>query len=169
MKMRSSTRPKRPTAWTLRGLPIFTIDSAETKDIDDAISLMKLQDGGFELGVHIADVSHYVRPGMAMDSEAFERATSIYYADKVIPMLPTQLSNGICSLNEGADRLAFSCLMRLDESGNIHGYQFVKTVIRSRVKGVYNAALDCGRFGRRGPARKVCRCARTAARHAGTV
>ena len=99
----------------LRGLPIFTIDSAETKDIDDAISLMKLQDGGFELGVHIADVCHYVRPGMAMDSEAFERATSIYYADKVIPMLPTQLSNGICSLNEGADRLAFSCLMRLDE------------------------------------------------------
>ena len=129
----------------LRGLPIFTIDSAETKDIDDAISLMKLQDGGFELGVHIADVSHYVRPGMAMDSEAFERATSIYYADKVIPMLPTQLSNGICSLNEGADRLAFSCLMRLDESGNIHGYQFVKTVIRSRVKGVYkeiNALLE---------------------------
>ena len=129
----------------LRGLPIFTIDSAETKDIDDAISLMKLQEGGYELGVHIADVSHYVRPGSAMDSEAFERATSIYYADKVIPMLPTQLSNGICSLNEGEDRLAFSCLMRLDEAGNIHSYQFVKTVIRSRVKGVYkeiNALLD---------------------------
>lgn len=129
----------------LRGLPIFTIDSAETKDIDDAISLMKLQEGGYELGVHIADVSHYVRPGSAMDSEAFERATSIYYADKVIPMLPTQLSNGICSLNEGEDRLAFSCLMRLDEAGNIHSYQFVKTVIRSRVKGVYkeiNTLLD---------------------------
>ena len=129
----------------LRGLPIFTIDSAETKDIDDAISLMKLQEGGYELGVHIADVSHYVRPGTAMDEEAFERATSIYYADKVIPMLPTQLSNGICSLNEGTDRLAFSCLMRLDEAGNIHSYQFVKTVIRSRVKGVYkeiNALLD---------------------------
>lgn len=129
----------------LRGLPIFTIDSAETKDIDDAISLMRLQSGGYELGVHIADVSHYVRPETALDGEAFERATSIYYADKVIPMLPQQLSNGICSLNEGEDRLAFSCLMRLDEKGNIHGYQFVKTVIRSRVKGVYkeiNALLD---------------------------
>lgn len=129
----------------LRGLPIFTIDSAETKDIDDAISLMRLQSGGYELGVHIADVSHYVRPDTALDGEAFERATSIYYADKVIPMLPQQLSNGICSLNEGEDRLAFSCLMRLDEKGNIHGYQFVKTVIRSRVKGVYkeiNALLD---------------------------
>ena len=129
----------------LRGLPIFTIDSAETKDIDDAISLMRLQDGGYELGVHIADVSHYVRPDTALDKEAYERATSIYYADKVIPMLPQQLSNGICSLNENEDRLAFSCLMRLDEKGNIHGYQFVKTVIRSRVKGVYkeiNALLD---------------------------
>ena len=129
----------------LRGLPIFTIDSAETKDIDDAISLMKTQNGGYELGVHIAYVSHYVRPDTALDKEAYERATSIYYADKVIPMLPTQLSNGICSLNEGEERLAFSCLMQLDESGNIHSYQFVKSVIRSRVKGVYkeiNALLD---------------------------
>ena len=128
----------------LRGIPIFTIDSAETKDIDDAISLQKLEDG-YELGVHIADVSHYVRPGSALNEEAFERATSIYYADKVIPMLPTQLSNGICSLNEGEDRLAFSCLMRLDEKGEIHSYKFVKSVIRSRVKGVYkeiNALLE---------------------------
>lgn len=120
----------------LRAIPIFTIDSAETKDIDDAISLQKLADG-YELGVHIADVSHYVRPGSALDTEAFERATSIYYANKVIPMLPTQLSNGICSLNQGEERLAFSCLMRLDEQGNISSYKFVKTVICSRVKGVY--------------------------------
>ena len=129
----------------LRAIPIFTIDSAETKDIDDAISLQKLEDGGYELGVHIADVSHYVRPGSALDNEAFERATSIYYADKVIPMLPTQLSNGICSLNPDEDRLAFSCLMRLDSEGDIHGYHFVKTVIRSRVKGVYkeiNALIE---------------------------
>ena len=128
----------------LRGIHIFTIDSAETKDIDDAISLQKLEDG-YELGVHIADVSHYVRPGSALNEEAFERATSIYYADKVIPMLPTQLSNGICSLNEGEDRLAFSCLMRLDEKGEIHSYKFVKSVICSRVKGVYkeiNALLE---------------------------
>ena len=128
----------------LRGIPIFTIDSAETKDIDDAISLQKLDDG-YELGVHIADVSHYVRPGSALDEEAFERATSIYYADKVIPMLPTQLSNGICSLNEGEDRLAFSCLMRLDKNGEIRSYKFVKSVICSRVKGVYkeiNALLE---------------------------
>lgn len=129
----------------LRGIPIFTIDSAETKDIDDAISLRKLQNGGFELGVHIADVSHYVLPDTALDREAYERATSIYYADKVIPMLPTQLSNGICSLNEGEDRLAFSCIMELDDAGNIRKYNFVKSVIRSRVKGVYreiNALLD---------------------------
>lgn len=129
----------------LRGIPIFTIDSAETKDIDDAISLMKLNDGGYELGVHIADVSHYVKPDTELDKEAFERATSIYYADKVIPMLPKQLSNGICSLNEDETRLAFSCLMQLDENGNIRQYRFVKTVIRSRVKGVYkeiNALLD---------------------------
>ena len=121
----------------LRGIPIFTIDSAETKDIDDAISLRELKDGGYELGVHIADVSHYVLPDSPLDKEAFERATSIYYADKVIPMLPTQLSNGICSLNEGEDRLAFSCLMELDRQGSIRRYNFVKTVIRSRVKGVY--------------------------------
>ncbi|WP_294450946.1 ribonuclease R [uncultured Gemmiger sp.] len=129
----------------LRGIPIFTIDSAETKDIDDAISLMKLNDGGYELGVHIADVSHYVKPDTELDKEAFERATSIYYADKVIPMLPKQLSNGICSLNEDETRLAFSCLMQLDANGNIRQYRFVKTVIRSRVKGVYkeiNALLD---------------------------
>lgn len=129
----------------LRGIPIFTIDSAETKDIDDAISLQELKDGGYELGVHIADVSHYVLPDSPLDKEAFERATSIYYADKVIPMLPTQLSNGICSLNEGEDRLAFSCLMELDRQGNIRRYNFVKTVIRSRVKGVYkeiNALLE---------------------------
>ena len=122
----------------LRALPIFTIDSAETKDIDDAISLTKTPDGGFELGVHIADVSNYVKPGSELDNEAFNRATSVYYADQVVPMLPKQLSNGICSLNEGVLRLAFSCLMRLDKDGNLTDYRFVKSVIRSRVKGVYS-------------------------------
>lgn len=121
----------------LRALPIFTIDSAETKDIDDAISLKETSEG-FELGVHIADVSHYVRPGSELDNEAFERGTSVYYADQVVPMLPKQLSNGICSLNEKEVRLAFSCLMRLDKNGELQDYRFVKTVIRSRVKGVYS-------------------------------
>ena len=121
----------------LRALPIFTIDSAETKDIDDAISLTKTSDGGFELGVHIADVSNYVKPGTELDNEAFSRATSVYYADQVVPMLPKALSNGICSLNENELRLAFSCLMRLDKDGNLTDYRFVKSIIRSRVKGVY--------------------------------
>ena len=122
----------------LRALPIFTIDSAETKDIDDAISLTRTSDGGFELGVHIADVSNYVKPGTELDNEAFSRATSVYYADRVVPMLPKALSNGICSLNENELRLAFSCLMRLDKEGNLTDYRFVKSIIRSRVKGVYS-------------------------------
>lgn len=122
----------------LRSLPIFTIDSASTKDIDDAISLTRTPEGGFELGVHIADVSHYVRPGTETDNEAFRRATSVYYADQVVPMLPKALSNGICSLNEDELRLAFSCLMRLDNNGELTDYRFVKSVIRSRVKGVYS-------------------------------
>ena len=121
----------------LRALPIFTIDSAETKDIDDAVSLTRTSDGGFELGVHIADVSNYVKPGTELDNEAFSRATSVYYADQVVPMLPKALSNGICSLNENELRLAFSCLMRLDKEGNLTDYRFVKSIIRSRVKGVY--------------------------------
>ena len=122
----------------LRTLPIFTIDSAETKDIDDAISLTRTSDGGFELGVHIADVSNYVKPGTELDNEAFSRATSVYYADQVVPMLPKALSNGICSLNENELRLAFSCLMRLDKDGGLTDYRFVKSIIRSRVKGVYS-------------------------------
>ena len=122
----------------LRALPIFTIDSAETKDIDDAISLTRTSDGGFELGVHIADVSNYVKPGTELDNEAFSRATSVYYADQVVPMLPKALSNGICSQNENELRLAFSCLMRLDKEGNLTDYRFVKSIIRSRVKRVYS-------------------------------
>lgn len=128
----------------LRGEIIFTIDGADTKDIDDAISLTRLENG-WGLGVHIADVSHYVRPQSALDAEAFGRGTSVYYANAVIPMLPKELSNGICSLNPQEDRLAFSALMRLDEDGGLVEYDFRKTVIRSRVKGVYseiNQILD---------------------------
>ncbi len=121
----------------LRDVPIFTIDSESTRDIDDAISCRTIR-GGYELGVHIADVSHYVTHGSQLDREAFLRGTSIYFGDKVIPMLPKQLSNGICSLNPGEDRLALSCLIRLDEKGNLKEYRFAKTVIHSRVKGVYD-------------------------------
>lgn len=121
----------------LRGETIFTIDGADTKDIDDAVSIART-DGGYKLGVHIADVSHYVKKGSALDKEAFTRGTSIYYADRVVPMLPKELSNGICSLNPNVDRLAFSCLMNVSSDGKLLSYRFEKTVIRSRVKGVYS-------------------------------
>ena len=129
----------------LRDNIIFTIDGADTKDIDDAVSLERTENG-YLLGVHIADVSHYVKPGSALDEDAMRRGTSVYYADKVIPMLPKELSNGICSLNPHEDRLAFSCIAKLDEKGKIISFKFSKTVIRSRVKGVYseiNKILDC--------------------------
>lgn len=121
----------------LRDMPIFTIDGADTKDIDDAVCVEKTQNG-YKLSVHIADVSHYVTPKSPLDNEAFRRGTSVYYANRVIPMLPKELSNGICSLNPQEDRLAFSCLMDLDEQGNLKNYKFAKSIIRSRVKGVYS-------------------------------
>ncbi|MBP1566984.1 MAG: ribonuclease R [Oscillospiraceae bacterium] len=121
----------------LRDEIIFTIDSADSKDLDDAISIEKTA-SGYKLGVHIADVSHYVRGNSPLDKEALNRGTSVYYANRVIPMLPKQLSNGICSLNPDENRLAFSCTIDLDKSGAIKDYHFNKTVIRSRVKGVYS-------------------------------
>lgn len=120
----------------LRDDLIFTIDGADAKDLDDAISVEKLENG-WKLGVHIADVSHYVREGSSLDEEAFSRGTSVYFADRVIPMLPADISNGICSLNAGEDKLAFSALISLDTSGKIVSYSFQKTVIRSKVRGVY--------------------------------
>ncbi|MBR3971160.1 MAG: ribonuclease R [Ruminococcus sp.] len=121
----------------LRDFPIFTIDSSESKDLDDAISLEKTGKGWL-LGVHIADVSHYVKGNSALDKEAMSRGTSVYYADKVIPMLPKELSNGICSLNPDEDRLTLSAFMELGEDGEMLSYRFCKSVIRSRVKGVYS-------------------------------
>ena len=116
---------------------IFTIDGAESKDLDDAVSVEKT-DYGYLLGVHIADVSHYVRGNSNLDKEAMKRGTSIYYADKVVPMLPKELSNGICSLNPNENRLTLSCFIKLDNDGEIISYRFCKSVIRSHVKGVYS-------------------------------
>lgn len=128
----------------LRELPIFTIDSAESKDLDDAVSIERT-DSGYTLGVHIADVSHYVKGNSPLDKSALDRGTSIYYADQVIPMLPKELSNGICSLNPNEDRLTFSAIMDITKAGKLKSFKFAKSVIRSRVKGVYkeiNSILD---------------------------
>lgn len=133
----STIQKEAPNRTDLRGEIIFTIDGADTKDIDDAISIKKLNDG-YELGVHIADVSHYVKPKSALDNDALERGTSVYYANRVVPMLPKKLSNGICSLNPQEDRLAFSCIMNIDFEGKLVDYKFLKSVMRSRIKGVYS-------------------------------
>lgn len=109
----------------LRSTSICTIDGADAKDLDDAISVSRTK-SGFKLGVHIADVSHYIKEGSAIDDEAMERGTSVYFADRVIPMLPQELSNGVCSLNAGEDKLTFSAVIELDKQGSILSYQFKK-------------------------------------------
>lgn len=121
----------------LRNAAIFTIDGADAKDLDDAVSVEKMENG-WKLGVHIADVSHYVREGGPIDTDARLRGTSVYFADRVVPMLPEALSNGLCSLNAGEDKLAFSAMMELDAQGELRHYTFSKSVIRSKVRGVYS-------------------------------
>ncbi len=130
----------------LRLLPTVTIDGEDAKDLDDAITISRERDGRYTLGVHIADVTHYVREGMPLDEEALKRGTSVYLVDRVIPMLPHKLSNGICSLNQGEDRLALSCIMEIDDKGNMLGHQVAETVIRVDRRmsyGQVNAIVTC--------------------------
>lgn len=121
-----------------RDMTIFTIDGDDARDFDDAVSLSRLDNGNYSLGVHIADVTHYVRENSALDNEAFMRGTSVYLADRVIPMLPEKLSNGICSLNPNVDRFTLSVIMEVNPEGQVVSHELKKAVIRSKERMTYN-------------------------------
>ncbi len=125
-----------------RGITTFTIDPKDAKDFDDALSIKKLSNGNFEIGVHIADVTHYVTPGSIIDQEGEKRATSIYLVDRVVPMLPEHLSNGVCSLRPDEEKLTFSCIFEMDENAHIHDYRICKTVIKSDRRFTYEQAQE---------------------------
>ena len=119
--------------------PLVTIDAIESKDLDDAVVAWKMDNGHYHLGVHIADVSHYVQPGTPLDKEAFKRGTSVYLTDRVVPMLPKRLSNGICSLNPGEERLSMSCEMEIDEQGRVVKHAIFPSVMKSHARMTYKA------------------------------
>ena len=155
-KEESEELPELSDRMDLRDLPMVTIDGEEAKDLDDAVSLYR-KDGSYHLGVHIADVSHYVKEGSALDTEALRRGTSVYLADRVIPMLPHVLSNGVCSLNAGEDRLALSCLMKLNVQGEVVDYTIAPSVIRVDERMTYTSVAailekddpqECARYER---------------------
>ncbi len=130
-----------------RNVTTFTIDPADAKDFDDAISFKRLDNGHYEVGIHIADVSYYVRSGMALDDEAISRETSVYLVDRCIPMLPEVLSNDLCSLVQGEDRLVMSCVLELDDEGTVHGEWYGRALINSHRRYTYEDAqttLDTG-------------------------
>ena len=130
-----------------RNIPTFTIDPADAKDFDDALSLQKLPTGNWEVGVHIADVSHYVQPGSIIDNEAAERGTSVYLVDRVVPMLPEKLSNGVCSLRPNEEKLTFSAVFEMDDKANIVNKWFGRTIINSDKRFAYEEAqmiIDTG-------------------------
>lgn len=128
--------------WDMRDILTFTIDPKDAKDFDDALSIRKLENGLWEIGVHIADVSHYVKPGTILDDEAYKRATSVYLVDRVVPMLPEVLSNDVCSLRPNEDKFTFSAVFELDEEAKIHKQWFGRTVIHSDRRFAYEEAQE---------------------------
>ena len=155
-KEESEELPELSDRMDLRDLPMVTIDGEDAKDLDDAVSLYR-KDGSYHLGVHIADVSHYVKEGSALDAEALRRGTSVYLADRVSPMLPHVLSNVVCSRNAGEDRLALSCLMKLNAQGEVVDYTIAPSVIRVDERMTYTAVAailekedpqECARYER---------------------
>lgn len=126
----------------MRDVTTFTIDPKDAKDFDDALSIRRLDNGNYEIGVHIADVTHYVTPDTALDREASKRATSVYLVDRVVPMLPEHLSNGICSLRPDEDKLTFSCIFEMDDQGNVVDSKIARTVTRSNRRFTYEEAQE---------------------------
>lgn len=126
----------------MRGVTTFTIDPKDAKDFDDALSIRRLKNGKWEIGVHIADVTHYVKPDTIIDREAQKRATSVYLVDRVVPMLPEHLSNGICSLRPDEDKLTFSCIFTMDDNGKVLDSKITRTVTRSDRRFTYEEAQD---------------------------